>query len=398
MISCKNLLSVVLLAIAVAPATEAQSIYCPVQSNVDMLNHVRRKQATRREFILPDVNGFHVYKADLHMHTIYSDGSTTPEYRMQEAWYDGLDVIAITDHVEYRRWEGKMLSFLKGYLPEETKAVNDRLITQPANEKGIQTDLNVPYKAAAALENKYGITVIPGAEITREPVAIGHYNALFIKDANSLYDADPAVSMKNARKQGALIMHNHPGWSRKTVKMTEFENKVYGMNLIDGIEVMNGGEFYPTIVQRAKDYKLFMSANTDMHGTTLMDYVGDQRNMTLILAKDKSLASLKEALKERRTLAYSFGTVAGDEQLVKDFFLACVKFEVFYTNDKGRRSIRMTNMSSVDYVINFGSYSLQLRPFTSRDVTADKGKSVTFTVENMWIPGDAKHPVISVNP
>ena len=55
-------------------------------------------------------------------------------------------------------------------------------------------------------------------------------------------------------------------------------------------------------------------------------------------------------------------------------------------------------MSSVDYVINFGSYSLQLRPFTSRDVTADKGKSVTFTVENMWIPGDAKHPVISVNP
>ena len=120
--------------------------------------------------------------------------------------------------------------------------------------------------------------------------------------------------------------------------------------------------------------------------------------MTLILAKDKSLASLKEALKERRTLAYSFGTVAGDEQLVKDFFLACVKFEVFYTNDKGRRSIRMTNMSSVDYVINFGSYSLQLRPFTSRDVTADKGKSVTFTVENMWIPGDAKHPVISVNP
>ena len=30
MISCKNLLSVVLLAMAVAPATEAQSIYCPV--------------------------------------------------------------------------------------------------------------------------------------------------------------------------------------------------------------------------------------------------------------------------------------------------------------------------------------------------------------------------------
>ena len=43
--------------------------------------------------------------------------------------------------------------------------------------------------------------------------------------------------------------------------------------------------------------------------------------MTLIFAKDKSLESLKEAMKARRTLAYSFGTIAGEAQLLVDFLM-----------------------------------------------------------------------------
>ena len=86
--------------------------------NVDMLRHSRQTGAERVEIILPQVNGFNVYKADLHLHTIYSDGDVTPEYRVREAWYDGLDVVASTEHVEYRRHEGKMITFLKGYVPE----------------------------------------------------------------------------------------------------------------------------------------------------------------------------------------------------------------------------------------------------------------------------------------
>ena len=67
------------------------------------------------------MNGYNVYKADLHTHSVYSDGDCTPEFRVREAWYDGLDVLAITEHVEYRRHEGKMLNFLKGYVPEGTR-------------------------------------------------------------------------------------------------------------------------------------------------------------------------------------------------------------------------------------------------------------------------------------
>ena len=392
----KKILSLVglLLALGQMPSTHAQPIYRQDKTNPDIYRHVKAPQMQRKEFHLPDVNGYHVYKADLHLHTMFSDGNVTPEFRVQEAWYDGLDVIAITDHIEGRKWEGKMLKFLKGYLPQGTVPVNDKVSRQPADKRGIQADLNVSYQSAAAVADEYGMTVIPGAEITREPVAIGHFNALFIKDANKIYDANPAVAIENARQQGALIQHNHPGWRRTSVKMTEFETQVYEKGYINGIEVMNGSQFYPSVLQRAQERRLYVAANTDMHLTTQLYYQGEQRNMTLIFAKDKSLKSLKEALKERRTLAYSFGTVAGDEQLVKDFFLACIHAEVIKTDANGKHKVMLTNNSSVDFYLNFNGNSVCLDACSSRVVSA--GKSLSFIVDNLWIPGDARHPRIVI--
>ncbi|MBE6200460.1 MAG: histidinol-phosphatase [Rikenellaceae bacterium] len=380
-----------ILAIACIATFEAsaQTTYYQDKDNVDMLRHAQSKEVLREEFVLPDVNGYKVLKSDLHSHTIYSDGNVTPEYRVREAWVDGLDVLAITEHIEYRPWEGKMISYLKGYFPgEPNKAAANTILA----------DLNVSNNAAIAAASGYGITIIPGAEITRDQHKIGHYNALFVKDVNTIYDPDPAVSMKKAREQGALIMHNHPGWIRKNVDIIEFEKKVYDEGLIDGIEIMNGAEFYPPIVTRAQEKKFFMAANTDIHGTTTMDYVaqGHRRNMTFILAKENTLPAIKEALKARRTLAYSFGTLAGEEQLVKDFFMACVKFETFKVDGNGKRSMRMVNNSSMNFILRFGGNPVELRPFTSRNVSVAKDKELIFTVENIWIPGDAKHPTIKL--
>lgn len=384
-----------MLALSAFSVVSAQSIYYQDKSNKDMMRHTLRNDVLRQEIILPKVNNYVVLKSDLHIHTIYSDGNVTPEYRIQEAWTDGLDVIAITDHVEYRKWEDQMVSFLKGYMPEGTKAVNTGITGKAADEKGILSDLNLPYNVAKASAAQYGITLIPGIEITRDPLTIGHYNALFIKDANKVYDADPIVSIKNAREQGALIMQNHPGWRRKDLEIIDFEKKVYDQNLIDGVEIMNGSEFYPTVISRAAEKNLFMSANTDIHSTTAKDYtaVGQLRNMTLILAKDNSLASVKEALKARRTLAYAYGSIAGEERLIRDFFQACIKYETLYEKDSKQRRIRMSNPTSMTFVLSFGGNPVQLRPFTSRDFTVNRDKEVVITVENMWIPGEKKHPV-----
>ena len=372
----------------------AQSIYYQDKGNVDMMRHTLRDEVLRNEIILPKVNDYIVLKSDLHIHTFYSDGSVTPEYRVQEAWTDGLDVIAITDHVEYRRWEGQMVSYLKGYMPEGTKAINSNLVNKAADERGILVDLNLPYQVAKASAAQHGLTLIPGIEITRDPLTIGHYNALFIQDANTVYDADPIESIKKAREQGALIMQNHPGWRRKNLEVIEFEQKVYEQDLVDGVEIMNGSEFYPTVVTRAAEKAMFMAANTDIHGTTAREYtsVGQLRNMTFIMAKDNSLESVKEALLARRTLAYSYGSIAGEEQLVRDFFNACITYETLFEKDGKQRRVRMCNPTSMTFVLNFGGNPVQLRPFTSRDITVNKNKGVTFTVENLWIPGEKNHP------
>ncbi len=379
----------------------AQSYYKDA-ANSELLRHNLNKSRQRREVILPEVNGYTVYKADLHTHSIFSDGSVTPEFRVQEAWHDGLDVMAVTEHLEYRPYEQKMINFLDDLLPEGTKAHNTNFIgTGTADKNGIKSDLNYPVRLAEAAASGYGITIIPGIEITRTPETIGHYNALFTTDNNAIHDADPLQAFRNAHSQGALVMHNHPGWRRKNLDISELEQKAYDAKLIDGIEVMNSSEFYPRAITRALKDGFFMASNTDIHGSTVEDYYipsdGLFRNMTLILAKDKSLPSLKEALKARRTLAYAYGSIAGEESLLKDLFKASVKVTVAYTNpSNGNRTVSLSNLSSFSYTIRIGSGNpINLDAFSTINTSVAKDAKLVVKVENMW-SGEDRHPEVEL--
>lgn len=365
-----------------------------VPETVNLLPNSNR----RIEIILPQVNGLNVYKADLHSHSIYSDAELTPEQRVKEAWLDGLDIFSMTDHIEVRRHEPNMLKFLKGYTGGEAlKAENNSIHYKAGTDRGILVDLNLPTQLAQKSAKGYGesMLIIPGCEITRNPLTIGHYNALFTTDNNAIYDPDPIQSFRNAKAQGALIQHNHPGWRRTSVGMTDFEKQAYAEGLIDGIEIMNGGDFYPVAIERATELGLFMSANTDIHGTTAMDYgnVEVGRNMTLIFAKEKTLPAMREAIEAHRTLAYAFGNLAGDELLLKDFFLAAVKFNVIARDSKNVATYSVTNTTSLPLAFRVGSSNVVwLDPFSTLNY---KGNKVKFTVENMWYGVD-KHPVIEV--
>ncbi len=386
------------LAVALAATLSASAqLYYTDSENTDMLRHNAREGRQRVEMVLPQVRGFNIYKADLHNHTIFSDGSVTPEFRIQEAWHDGLDVIAVTEHVEYRPYEGKMMNFLTGYVPKDIKPANSNVIRSEATDAGILSDLNYPVKLYQAAAKAYGITVIPGAEITREPTVIGHYNALFTKDNNTIYAKDPMQSIRNAKAQGAIVMQNHPGWRRTTLDMMEFEEKVYAANLIDGIEIMNGGEFYPRAITRALKNKFFMASNTDIHGSTAEDYVlgGDgTRNMTFIFAQENTLEALREALEAQRTLAYSHGTLAGEESLLVDLFKASVATKVIQKAANGSKTVQLTNNSSIKYTLRFGNANpVILNPFTSIRATTAKDGKLSVKVENMWCGEDA-HPVV----
>ena len=57
-------------------------------------------------------------------------------------------------------------------------------------------------EVATKIAKDYDITIIPGIEITRKPDGVyTHLNALFTKDNNTIYDPDPAQSIRNAKKR-----------------------------------------------------------------------------------------------------------------------------------------------------------------------------------------------------
>lgn len=378
-----------LIALGLTAATASAQYYYPDSKNPEMMRHAERHEPCRTEVVLPQVNGYNVYKADLHTHTVYSDGQVLPKWRVYEAWLDGLDVMAVTEHVEHRPHEKTFYEYLKKYSDKEYKGGRSGV-----KQDCPMVDLNFAVRESEKEALKYDITIIPGTEITRNGTKVGHFNALFTTDNNLIYDDDHVQAIRNAKAQGALVMHNHPGWRRTNLDMTETERIAYGEGLIDGVEVMNGAEFYPGIIDRVRERNLFIAANTDVHSTTANEYklMGHGRPMTFILAKDKSLASLKEALIDDRTIAYAYNTLCGTEQLLTDFFLASIKVKRV-----GEKKVMLTNTTSLSYILKRGKGNpVRLEPFSTISLSiSEKAKSVKVQVLNMWT-GVENHPEIEI--
>lgn len=337
---------------------------------------------SRREIILPAVNGYNPYKADLHMHSTLTDGVVNIKGRMEEAWSDGLDILAATEHMSIRPvadTEGKP-------TPESAKLKRSKAATKAV-------------ESATKIAEEFGLLIIPGVELTGDAKTQGHFNALFTTDNNVLYDYDAMQAIRNARQQGALIMHNHPGWRHSTLEMTDFEKATYAEGLVDGIELMNGAFFYPGALETAKKHKLFMTSNTDIHATTAQQYRenGHLRNMTIIFAKECTLESIREALEAHRTLCYSFGTIGGEESLLKEFFEASITVKKLSVDSKKKsQRVMITNTTSLPYTLRIGKGNpVVLRPLCSTIVSAKVGKPMKCTVLNMFY-GANEHPVVTI--
>ena len=337
-------------------------------------------RSTRQEIILPQVNGYNLYAADLHIHTTYSDGTLNVKGRTDEAWRDGLDIIVATDHMSIRPvkdTEGQT-------TPDNVKAKRGARVTKAVTD-------------VVKMAKNFGLLVIPGVELTGDAKTQGHFNALFTTDNKVIYDYDAIQTIRNARAQGALIMHNHPGWRHKTLERTPFEEQAYVEKLVDGVEIMNGFYFYPRAIEEAKSRKWFMTATTDIHATTGQTYTanGHLRNMTIVFAKDLTLKDVRESLEARRTLAYSFGVVAGEESLLKDFFTASIAAKKILTEKKSTR-VQLTNKTSIPFVVRVGKGNPVVIPALSSVIVSTKtGKPVDCTVLSMW-SGMEEHPVVKL--
>ena len=321
-----------------------------------VLNRTRNQ---RNEIVIPKVNGFNVYKADFHTHTIFSDGEVTPALRVEEAWRDGLDIIGITDHMEYRRTERLIYQYMKDYIREdlkgENKAVNTNVLNTDPDPRGILVDFNVSYDSAKKKGDELGIMVVRGVEITRGK--LGDYNAIFTKDNNAIYDPDLEKSIRNARAQGAFIMHNHPQYTKETEStMPKHCEDFHAKGLIDGIEVANGYQIFSSLINLCINKGYAPMSSSDVHTLTSHYYpdAGKEyfRNMTLVLAKHCDEKSIHKALKERRTIAYRNNMLIGSEKLLTALFNACISAEVI--EERGNTmKVKFTNNSSLPFSLRW---------------------------------------------
>ncbi|HJZ40754.1 MAG TPA: Sb-PDE family phosphodiesterase [Bacteroidales bacterium] len=345
-----------------------------------------------RKISFPDIPGYKTMICDLHQHTVFSDGHVWPTIRVAEALADGLDAISITDHLEY----------------------------QPHSEDIPHPDRNRVYQLALEAAKGQNLLVINGSEVTRD-MPPGHANAIFLTDANKLIGLDSMEVFREAKKQGAFIIWNHPHWYAQskhgTAVLTKMHRQLLKEGLIHGIEVVNEHSYSDEALKIALDNKLAIMGASDIHD--LIDWQfrvpeGGHRPVTLVFATEKTEESLKEALYKGRTVVWFDNTLIGKKEFLVPLVqqsLSIRKTEVMesYTGKSTVVAVSIENSSDVDYILeNQKDYSF----YDHADIVTVKANSVTeiqvkplkelktfnlrFKVLNA-VTAPNTHPLISLN-
>ena len=296
--------------------------------------------AQDRQIEFPDVPPYLTLTCDFHMHSVFSDGSVWPNIRVQEAHRDGLDAIAMTDHLEY----------------------------QPHEEDIPHPDRNRSYAIALDSNGENPLIVLNGSEITRD-MPPGHSNAIFLQDVNRLLMDDAEAVFQEANRQGGFVFWNHPNWTSQRAsgmaELTDMHRHLIGENLLHGVEVVNEGTYSDEALQIALDHNLAILGTSDIHG--LVDWQfdvpgGGHRPVTLVFASSRSAEGIKEALDARRTVAWHNNTLIGRERDVIPLIQASLTIaEAFYRSDTSVLTVSIANSSDVTYLLrNLTDYSFHL--------------------------------------
>ncbi|MEM1873570.1 MAG: CehA/McbA family metallohydrolase [Acidilobaceae archaeon] len=198
-------------------------------------------------------------RADLHIHTIESDGSIEPHEVVSAARARGLDAVAITDHDSFR-----------GAL--------------------------VAQRYARLHEDK--VLVLAGAEVTTD---WGHIIVLCEKPPrwSSSLPSDPHELRDLATLDNCLLTAPHPfDYTRRGVGARIFREKGF----FDGVELWNASSlpvFNLPALLLAERLEASWLASSDAH---VLEEVGGA--YTLIDSQDRNADSLLEAMRRRRTAPY----------------------------------------------------------------------------------------------
>ena len=334
-----------------------------------------------RKITFPDTPPYKTMVFDPHTHTVFSDGHVWPRIRVGEALRDGLDALAITDHLEY----------------------------QPHLEDIPHSDRNRGYLDAKSSAKGKPLIIVPGAEITRSAPA-SHMNAIFIKDANALFRApvpsepfdaraymakaeewSPQLAVEAANEQGAFVFWNHAYWTSDFPTgipiMPEFHRKNIEKGMLHGIEIANGQSYSEQTFQMALDYNLTLIGVSDVHNLIDWDYephLGGHRPVTLVLARERTAESLKEALFDRRTVVWFKNNLMGRPQHLAPLLEASLSIHDASYGEGEILNVSITNISDADFHLrntsNYGFFHhsdlITIRQHSTEQIRVKTGTKV----------------------
>ena len=224
---------------------------------------------------------------------MFSDGEVWPSIRIKEARKDGLDLISLTEHLEYLSYK------------------NDMNITDRNRSFEISNSM---------LKEEEALMVINGSEITK-PMPPGHFNAVFIKDANLLINPDGEKAIIEANKQGAFVFWNHPNWVENRddaiARFDDLHKKLLRKKLFHGIEVVNEHTYSEEALALALDNDLTIMGTSDIHGLINWTFEKEKnyhRPVTFIISDNITKASIKDALFAQKTFVWHRDMLIGKEE------------------------------------------------------------------------------------
>jgi len=351
-------------------------------SQIAISQHAHSK--TGRSISFPNIKGYLTLVCDLHTHSVFSDGSVWPNIRVTEAQKDGLDAIAVTEHIEY----------------------------QSHKEDIPHLDRNRSYELANKYSGKSGLMVINGTEITKD-MPPGHANAIFVKDVNKIINDDYMEAYKAARKQGAFVFWNHPHWIGQSkdasVNIADEVKELINKRLLHGVEVTNERTYSDQAIQAALDHDLTMIGTSDVHDLVDWDYNiphGGHRPVTLVFSKKRDQKGLKRALFQGRTIVWYNNLMIGKNEWMAPLIDASLTLDsVGYYKNYELAIIKIRNHSDARFILknkteyDFYQHSdlVEIEPHTIKQLAIVSGKKLSsfdleFEVLNAVI-APSTHPI-----
>ncbi len=242
-------------------------------------------------------------KADLHIHTKYSDGAFSPKEIVRKAYRKGIEVIGITDHdsidgIKEAQEEAKKFNIevipgvelstdvdntevhLLGYLFDleskelekylkffkEERYFRAKLIVQKLNNLGLSISMDEVEKIA-------GKSPIGRPHIAIAMVKLGlvgnYYEAFwkYLKNDGPAFEKkihiSPISAIKIINDHGGLAFVAHPGNMKEKLLFDLIEAGIDGIEVVHPSHTLKMQKFYEKITEQ---YCLLKSGGSDFHG------------------------------------------------------------------------------------------------------------------------------------